>query len=576
MAALLASLLGGCDAVPGFGGDDEPAMQIAERTDMAYDVRVETIKVSVHKTLDCKDCHAPHTRTGSPGVYGDKPAVCTACHQKEAKAHGAGIHAKRVRGEPAARCTECHGAHDIFAGDDPRSWLHKLRVPATCGRCHKNPELARHLGLDPSAPNQYAESVHGRAVLKGGLMLAPSCVDCHGTHDIRRTNDPTSKVNRRHVVTTCGDCHEGILHRFAQDLHGKLLATGKPNAPTCSSCHSAHQIQETEPKYKLETDLRCGKCHAGELASHLTSFHGRAHALGSHDVAACYDCHGHHELAPVADVRSPVSAGRKLDTCRQCHENAPAAFAAYWAHGDWRDRKHYPLLYWTRVSITSALSGVFALVGLHGLAWSLRRGLSRSRTAAAREEGVETARRLHGVDRLTYVVMLIVVGILLVTGVPLKYPLSDASHQIFAVVDAPVVRGLHRVAAVVMLLTAGAHAFRVLGRRRGARGPGSPLPGMRDVRALWEHSKWFAGRGPEPKFEGFRYWERFAYAAAWLAFVVIAASGAILWKAETFALVVPGWIINVAQAVHGEAAPFLVIGLLTFHALHALLGKRRK
>jgi cytochrome b subunit of formate dehydrogenase len=39
---------------------------------------------------------------------------------------------------PAAKCADCHGAHEILAMDDPRSMLSPDNRAQTCGKCHAN------------------------------------------------------------------------------------------------------------------------------------------------------------------------------------------------------------------------------------------------------------------------------------------------------------------------------------------------------------------------------------------------------------------------------------------------------
>ena len=47
----------------------------------------------------------------------------------------------------------------------------------------------------PEAASQYMDSIHGRALLKMGLIVAPSCNDCHGVHNIKRRVDRDSPIN---------------------------------------------------------------------------------------------------------------------------------------------------------------------------------------------------------------------------------------------------------------------------------------------------------------------------------------------------------------------------------------------
>ena len=66
-----------------------------------------------------------------------------------------------------------------------------MNLPATCAKCHSNTNLTKEYQIEfPEAANQYMDSIHGTALLKMGLIVAPSCNDCHGAHKIKRSRGP--------------------------------------------------------------------------------------------------------------------------------------------------------------------------------------------------------------------------------------------------------------------------------------------------------------------------------------------------------------------------------------------------
>ena len=179
----------------------------------------------------------------------------------------------------------------------------------------------------PEAASQYLDSIHGRALIKMGLIVAPSCNDCHGTHDIKRAVDRDSPINHANVAKTCGKCHVGIEETYNQSVHGQLLAKGDSRGPVCTDCHTAHDIENPEGNnFKAISDARCGKCHADRLEHYRDTYHGKAMALGKPNVApavaACYDCHGHHDVLPPSNPASHLSKTNILATCQQCHPGA--------------------------------------------------------------------------------------------------------------------------------------------------------------------------------------------------------------------------------------------------------------
>ena len=191
------------------------------------------------------------------------------------------------------------------------------------------------------------ESIHGRALLKMGLIVAPSCDDCHGVHDIKRAVDRDSPINHANVAKTCGKCHLGVEETYDQSIHGQLLAKGDPRGPVCTDCHTAHEIVNPEgTNFKALSDERCGKCHADRLEDYRDTYHGKAVALGrpnvAPQVAACYDCHGYHDIQPPSDPRSHLSKANILATCQQCHPGATIGFTEYSPHANPLDGKNYP------------------------------------------------------------------------------------------------------------------------------------------------------------------------------------------------------------------------------------------
>ena len=67
---------------------------------------------------------------------------------------------------------------------------------------------------------------------------------------------------------------------------------------------------------------------AGTLPRHLPR-QGRwrsASRMSAPEVAACYDCHGFHDILPPSDPRSHLSKTNILATCQQCHPGATTSF----------------------------------------------------------------------------------------------------------------------------------------------------------------------------------------------------------------------------------------------------------
>jgi len=544
---------------------------------------------SVHSMLDCTDCH-----NGVKELVHDAklpPPDCSGCHEKEAKDYTTSIHgvSHALGASGAANCWDCHGAHDILPVKDPTSPVFKLNLPQTCAKCHSNPGLTKEYQMKfPEAASQYMESIHGRALLKMGLIVAPSCNDCHGVHDIKRGVDRDSPINHANVAKTCGKCHVGIEETYNQSVHGQLLAKGNSRGPVCTDCHTAHEIENPEGNnFKAISDRRCGKCHEDRLAHYRETYHGKAMALGKPNaapaVAACYDCHGHHDVQPPSNPRSHLSRTNILATCRQCHPGATIGFTEYKPHADPMDKKNYPMLHAVFLGMTGLLIGTFAFFGLHTLSWLVRAiylYLHDSKTF--REAKIRTQvddewfTRFVPFERFLHFLVVTSFLLLVVTGMPLKFYYAGWARAIFAVIGGPeTARTLHRFAAVVTFIYFGLHLASLIGKAWKGRGtlrnpadgkfhfkrlwgvlfgPDSMMPTLQDWRDFVAHNKWFFGRGPKPQFDRWTYWEKFDYFAVFWGVAIIGTSGLFMWFPTFFTKFLPGWVLNIALIIHSDEA----------------------
>jgi hypothetical protein len=336
-------------------------------------VKPETIKASSHADAACVDCHDDlATTTEFPHPEQLKKFRCGCCHADEADLFKVSAHARaREAGSAlAASCVDCHGAHDVRPASDPASRTHHLKIADTCGRCHGDAETVAKGGLKPGVVGEFADGIHGRLLARSGLVVAPTCSSCHGAHDIRDGGDPESRIAQPRIAETCGACHQGIARQFQGGVHAAVLKAGKTGAPACQTCHTAHAIGRTQDAaWQLSVINQCGTCHAERVATFRDTFHGQVTSLGSRSVAGCADCHGAHEVLPASDPRSPIAPANLVKTCGTCHANASESFVQYDPHADKHDRRRNPALFYTSTFMTALLVAVFGFFGLHTVLW---------------------------------------------------------------------------------------------------------------------------------------------------------------------------------------------------------------
>jgi len=349
---------------------------------------------SRHAKIACSQCHsevnASRTR---PCETITKKVDCSKCHEAVGEDYGRSIHgqltAKNDANAPS--CRDCHGTHGILGKLDPKSTTFPTNVPGLCSKCHAEGKKAalRYTGTQHEIISNYTESIHGQGLLKGGLTVTATCTSCHTAHRILPKTDPASTVNPKNVPTTCGKCHSGIEGQFVNSVHSPTVTHTDKELPVCSTCHTAHTISRTdEAGFQLGIMTTCGKCQEEIAKTYFETYHGKVSRLGYTNAAKCFDCHGSHDIANVADPRSHLSRANVVQTCRKCHSNATRRFAGYLTHATHHDPKKYPILFYAFWGMTGLLVGTFVIGGVHTLLWlprafEMRREL---KLAEAREE----------------------------------------------------------------------------------------------------------------------------------------------------------------------------------------------
>jgi cytochrome b subunit of formate dehydrogenase len=247
-----------------------------------------------------------------------------------------------VPNTPDAACVTCH------AGATTAGSVHEGR---RCVDCHRDAKPERHTHLDPPAcgschvdeAGNVARAIHGVKAAEGDTE-APSCVTCHGGHEIRHAADPQSRTHPLKVAGLCMGCHgnaEFLKGRnlsialdetlYQASVHGRPSSSrGLAISATCIDCHNAHDIRpRNDPGSRIHfTQLAktCGRCHASAATEYLESSHGRSGQRGAHEAPVCSDCHGEHAVLPSSDPRSlthRVRIGQML--CLGCHDRPALA-----------------------------------------------------------------------------------------------------------------------------------------------------------------------------------------------------------------------------------------------------------
>jgi cytochrome b subunit of formate dehydrogenase len=479
-------------------------------------------------------------------------------------------------------CQSCHAnVTDTKHEDDPPQIL------VSCVECHqqtwgehkedKDPKYQR-LGVVVQQIDSYMHSVHARPSRVDQSRTNATCYDCHDAHRIGTLGSEARADHRLRNPEVCGRCHEEQKEQYLESAHGRAVTEWQdPGAAVCSDCHTTHQIDSPKgDATQLLITQNCGSCHQEEQKTYLASYHGQVNRLGYAHTAKCFDCHGSHQVGGVDDPTSKIHKANRLETCQQCHEDAPEGFLGFHPHGNTRDFKRYPGLWLTAKFMQALIIGVFLFFWTHVILWFYReyrdRREGKSFTHVPPTEGTLYFRRFSWTWRVIHLLFALSTMVLVLSGTTLLFAHTGWAKAVIDLLGGPQAEAIvHRTAATIWLSVFGAHvlvvAFNLL--RKGGRfqwlGPTSLVPNMQDLRDVGAMFRWFFGRAPRPSFDRWSYWQKFDYWAPFWGAAIIGFSGLTLFFPTKTAEFLPGWVFNVATIVHAEEALLATMFIFTVH-----------
>ncbi len=263
--------------------------------------------------------------------------TCILCHRqlREARLRRPAVEwPTSIHAQEEVSCVLCHGGNGedetVSAHDPGRGFvghLSPMQQAERCGGCRGSTEGDHAPDEASDAWARWRQSAHGRAAEAGSF--APGCADCHGAHAVHEVTDPRASVSRANVVETCAYCHAdpGLMadttlpddqyDQYVESVHGRKLAEGDPDVPTCADCHDAHGARHgTEA-----AATGCKHCHE-EIGAAFDR--GRHHEVfANYGFVDCVECHGSHE---VAEPGAWLIGGGAQAACRRCHGRGQEVF----------------------------------------------------------------------------------------------------------------------------------------------------------------------------------------------------------------------------------------------------------
>jgi predicted CXXCH cytochrome family protein len=320
-----------------------------------------------------EECLACHQQAGMTAQIGGQPLPITIDPEKFTAS---------VHGTENVACVDCHTnikgfPHPAVVGGSPRDF--SLQLYPTCQQCH----LQQY--------QKTLDSVHQRA-LAAGNPNAAVCTDCHNPHTQARLTDKNTgqllQAARVVIPQTCSKCHSTIYETYRTSVHGAALQDGNPDVPTCIDCHGVHNISNpTTNSFRNSIPFLCAKCHTNEtlmkkygistnvLSTYVADFHGTTVEMFEKNYPdqptnkpVCTDCHGVHDIVKPDNPQAGIAFKKNLLVkCQQCHPTATtASFTDAWLSHYQPSPKVFPLVFFVnlfyKIFIPAVLGGMLLFV----------------------------------------------------------------------------------------------------------------------------------------------------------------------------------------------------------------------
>lgn len=274
-----------------------------------------------------------------------------------------------IYGQSAHVALSCQVCHTNISGyphppnQAQSSRDYTLLYKDTCNQCH------------PSQASETMDSAHAR-VMAAGNLNAPTCADCHDPHQQppiqKDETGRLSAADHAFSAQVCAQCHSTIYDEYAQSVHGTgVLVEKNPDVPSCVDCHGVHNISGPGggAAFRLTSPKICADCHTNEsvmgkyglstqvLDTYIADFHGTTVTLFEKidpdqptNMPVCYDCHGVHDIRRSDDPEKGLQVKENLlVTCQRCHPDATANFPDSWLSHYIPSRDRYPVVYYVNL-----------------------------------------------------------------------------------------------------------------------------------------------------------------------------------------------------------------------------------
>jgi len=182
--------------------------------------------------------------------------------------------------------------------------------------------------------------------------------------------------------------------------------------------------------------------------------------------------------------------------------------------------------------------------------------------------------RLSLTIRMQHIVLMVSCVLLIVSGLPLRYPDSSFAEFLFRLTGGVGLAGfIHRLGAVGLIGVGLFHMGYVMVAGEGRREFSQLLPRLGDFRDLAQNmAHFFDFRSARARFGRWGYIQKFDYWAVYWGMVVMITTGLLLWFQNTAMIVFPKFALDVAREAHSDEALLATLAIIVWHMYNVHLN----
>ena len=422
----------------------------------------------------------------------------------------------------------------------------------------------------------YQKSVHYQALNKG--QNAPTCVSCHGIHNIVRSSEYDSSIYKGNIPKTCGTCHTKAYHDYTGSQHWRAFLLGIEESPVCNDCHLEHSIlppkNPQSPVYAKNIAKTCTGCHETQrivdrygiasmrLSTYDSSYHGLAMKAGNLTAANCSSCHGHHKILPSTDPHSSTNAKNLPVTCGQCHPGVSKSIPIGKIHGESSSKtmlfKIVTTIYIYLISLTVGGMLVYCFLDFQ------KKVRYPEIYKSKKEEHYYI--KFNLLDRLLHGIHLVAFFVLVYTGFAHHYPEALWAKPIVDWHGDAVRAVAHRTSGFIIIaifiFQFIIYAFTKYGREQFR----ALLPRCKDIKDAFILFLYNVGiLNYKPTHERFNFIEKFEYWALVWGNIIMGLTGLALWFENRSLHIMAKWWLDLFILIHFYEAILAALAILVWH-----------